>query len=227
MNKVEILSLNVGKPKDIVFGKKSVTTGFFKERMQQAVFLSFVHFIGDGQGDLVHHGGVHKAVCVYPYKHYPHWERTLERTLPYGAFGENLTITGITEEEICIGDSFQLGEAIVQVSQPRQPCFKLALIYDRKDLPLLVQETGFTGFYFRVLQEGLVSPTDRLVPLTRQAHAISVAEANRLMHQDKYDLESVRRLLEVEELSPSWRKTFEKRLAGQDVDTSERISGET
>ncbi|PID23075.1 MOSC domain-containing protein [Sporosarcina sp. P3] len=227
MNKVEILSLNVGKPKDRDFGKKSVTTGFFKERVQQAIFLSSVNFTGDGQGDLVHHGGVHKAVCVYPYEHYSHWERVLERTLPYSAFGENLTLTGMTEEDVCIGDSFQLGEAIVQVSQPRQPCFKLALVYERKDMPLLVQDTGFTGFYFRVLQEGLVSPTDQLIPLTRQALAISVAEANRLMHHDKQDLGAVRRLLEVEELSPSWRKTFEKRVAGQDVDTSKRISGES
>ncbi|PIC69096.1 MOSC domain-containing protein [Sporosarcina sp. P16b] len=227
MKKVEILSLNVGKPKDMEFGKKSITTGFFKQHIQQAVFLSRTNFTGDGQGDLVHHGGVHKAVCVYPYEHYSHWENTLDRTLSHGAFGENLTIDGMTEEDVCIGDSFLLGEAIVQVSQPRQPCFKLALVYERKELPLLVQDTGFTGFYFRVLREGMVSPTDMLVPLTRQAHAISVAEANRLMHHDKQDLEAVRRLLEVEELSPSWRKTFEKRVAGQDVNTSERISGET
>ncbi|PID16986.1 MOSC domain-containing protein [Sporosarcina sp. P34] len=227
MKKVEILSLNVGKPKDMEFGKKSITTGFFKQHIQQAVFLSRTNFTGDGQGDLVHHGGVHKAVCVYPYEHYSHWENTLERMLSHGAFGENLTIAGMTEEDVCIGDSFLLGEAIVQVSQPRQPCFKLALVYERKELPLLVQDTGFTGFYFRVLREGMVSPTDMLVPLTRQAHAISVAEANRLMHHDKQDLEAVRRLLEVVELSPSWRKTFEKRVAGQDVNTSERLSGET
>ena len=226
MNWVEILSLNVGKPKEMDFGKKSVSTGIFKEPISQTVFLSSRNFTGDGQGDLVHHGGVHKAVCVYPHEHYSHWERVLERTLPYGAFGENLTLTGMTEEDVCIGDSFQLGEAMVQVSQPRQPCFKLALVYERKDLPLLVQDTGFTGFYFRVLREGLVSPMDTLIPLTRQVHAISVSEANRLMHHDKQDLEGVRRLLEVEELSPSWRKTFEKRVAGQNVDTSERISGE-
>ncbi|ARD46883.1 MOSC domain-containing protein [Sporosarcina sp. P33] len=226
MEKAEILSLNVGKPKEKDFGKKSVTTGFFKKPIQQAVFLSSVNFTGDGQGDLVHHGGVHKAVCVYPFAHYAHWEKTLGRTLSYGAFGENLTITGLTEENVCIGDSFQLGEAIVQVSQPRQPCFKLGLVYERKDMPLLVQNTGYTGFYFRVLQEGMVSSTDMLFPLTRHVHGITVAEANRLMHHDKQDLDAIRRLLEVEELSPSWRKTFEKRAGGQEVDTSERISGE-
>lgn len=225
METIKVLSLNVGKPKETDFRKKSVLTGFFKEPVHEAVFLSSVNFIGDGQGDLVHHGGVHKAVCVYPFAHYSYWERALDRPLSYGAFGENLTISGITEQDVCIGDSFQLGEAIVQVSQPRQPCFKLGLVYERKDMPLLVQDTGYTGFYLRVLQEGMVSPEDKLVPLTRQAQAITVAEANRLMHHDKQDLVGVRRLLEVEELSPSWRKTFEKRMVGQEVDSSERISG--
>ncbi|PIC64080.1 MOSC domain-containing protein [Sporosarcina sp. P13] len=226
MKGFKILSLNVGTPKDMNFGKKSVTTGFFKERIHEPVFLSEVNFTGDGQGDLVHHGGVHKAVCVYPFSHYAYWESTLERKLPSSAFGENLTLQGLTEEDVCIGDSFQLGSAIVQVSQPRQPCFKLALVYERKDMPLLVQNTGYTGFYFRVLQEGIVSPLDTLLPLTRQAQAITVAEANRLMHHDKQNVDGIRRLLEVDELSPSWRKTFEKRLAGQEVDSSERISGE-
>lgn len=225
MSMFKILSLNVGKPEDTDFGKKNVTTGFFKEPVHEPVFLSSVNFTGDGQGDLVHHGGVHKAVCVYPFEHYSYWERTLERTLSPSAFGENLTVAGMTEEDVCIGDSFQLGEAIVQVSQPRQPCFKLGLVYGRKDMPLLVQDTGYTGFYFRVLQEGMVSPTDTLTVLARREQAITVAEANRLMHHDKQDLEGVRRLLEVDELSPSWRKTFEKRLEGKDVDTSERISG--
>ncbi|MDV6379482.1 MOSC domain-containing protein [Sporosarcina sp. GW1-11] len=208
------------------FGKKSVTTGFFKEQIHEPVFLSKVNFTGDGQGDLVHHGGVHKAVCVYPFEHYSYWESILERSLSFSAFGENLTLQGLTEEDVCIGDSFQLGEAIVQVSQPRQPCYKLALVYERIDMPLLVQHTGYTGFYFRVLQEGLVSPTDALLPLTRQAHAITVAEANRLMHHDKQNIDGIRRLLEVDELSPSWRKTFEKRLAGQEINTTERLSGE-
>lgn len=221
----KILSLNVGKPQVRAFGKKSVTTGFCKEPVDHAVFLSAVNFDGDGQGDLVHHGGVHKAVCVYPAEHYDYWERMLERSLAAGAFGENLTIAGLTEENVCIGDSFRLGEAVVQVSQPRQPCFKLGLVYGRKDMPLLVQDTGYTGFYFRVLKEGMVSPADTLIPLTRQVQAITVAEANRLMHHDKQEWNSIRRLLEVDELSPSWRKTFEKRLVGEEVETRDRISG--
>ncbi|MCG3087150.1 MOSC domain-containing protein [Sporosarcina cyprini] len=225
MWKVAIRSLNVGKPIELPFGNKRVTTGIQKKPISKPVFLTTVNFIGDGQGDLVHHGGIDKAVCAYPAEHYPYWEEQLGRPLPYGAFGENLTLEGLTEKDVCIGDSFQIGESIVQVSQPRQPCYKLGLLYERKDMPLLVQNSGFTGFYFRVLQEGMVSPSDELIPLHSQEKAISVAEANRIMHHDKSDLDAVQHILKVNELSGNWRKTFERRLEGNEVDTRERLSG--
>lgn len=225
MRKVAIRSLNVGKPIELSFGNKRATTGILKKPISKPVFLTSVNFIGDGQGDLVYHGGIDKAVCAYPAEHYPYWEEQLGRPLPYGAFGENLTLEGLTEKDVCIGDSFQIGEAIVQVSQPRQPCYKLGLLYERKDMPLLVQNSGFTGFYFRVLQEGMVSPSDELIRLYSQEKAISVAEANRIMHHDKSDLDAVQRILEVNELSGNWRMTFERRLEGNEVDTQERLSG--
>lgn len=226
MNKIEIISLNVGKPKEWQFGKKEVLTGICKQPITEPVFLSKVNFDGDGQGDLIHHGGVEKAVCVYASEHYPYWEEELEKTLEVGAFGENLTLRGLMEDDVCIGDSFQLGEAIVQVSQPRQPCFKLSLIHDRKDMPVLVQDTGYTGFYFRVLKEGIVSPFNQLVHIKRPELAITVTEANRLMHHAKDDLEGARKILQLDELSTSWRKTFNKRIAGKEVNTSERLTGE-
>lgn len=225
VQKIEIQSLNVGKPRDLQFGKIEITTGIHKNPVSEPVFLSTLIFTGDGQGDLMHHGGVDKAVCVYPYEHYPYWERELGKPLHPGAFGENLTLRGLTENDVCIGDSFQIGEAVVQVSQPRQPCFKLSLIHERKEMPLLVQNTGYTGYYFRVLKEGMVDPSDQLMHISRPALAISVTEANRLMHHDKSDLEGIRNLLKVDELSDSWRKTFEKRLDGNEVDTSERLTG--
>ncbi|MCG7343612.1 MOSC domain-containing protein [Sporosarcina sp. ACRSL] len=225
MQKIEIRSLNVGKPRDLQFGKKEITTGINKKPVSEPVFLSTLNFTGDGQGDLVNHGGRDKAVCVYPYEHYPYWEKELGKPLDYSAFGENLTLFGLTEHELCIGDSFQIGEAVVQVSQPRQPCFKLSLIHDRKDMPLLIQNTGYTGYYLRVLKEGMVSPSDQLEHISRPALAISVTEANRLMHHDKDDVEGIREVLKVEELSESWRKTFLKRLEGIEEDTSERLTG--
>lgn len=226
MQKIEILSLNVGKPRDLQFGNKEVTTGINKRPVNEPIYLSTVNFDGDGQGDLVHHGGVEKAVCVYASEHYPYWEDVLGKTLKVGAFGENLTLRGLTEDDVCIGDKFQLGDAIVQVSQPRQPCFKLSLIHDRKDMPVIVQDTGYTGFYFRVLKEGIVSPSDRLVHIERPELAITVTEANRLMHHAKDDLEGARKILQLDELSTSWRKTFNKRIAGNEVNTSERLTGE-
>jgi MOSC domain-containing protein YiiM len=220
VHQIQIQSLNVGKPRDLQFGKKEVSSGINKKPVAEPVYLSLVNFEGDGQADLVNHGGRDKAICAYPFEHYPHWEEELGKTLEAGAFGENLTLRGLTEDELCIGDSFQMGEAVVQVSQPREPCFKLSLIHGRKDMPLLIQNLGYTGFYFRVLKEGVVSPSDELVHISRPALAITVTEANRLMHHDKNDLEGIRTLLKVDELSEDWRKTFQKRLDKIVVDAS-------
>ena len=173
----------------------------------------------------MNHGGRDKAVCVYPYEHYSYWEKELGKPLNFSAFGENLTLSGLTEDDLYIGDSFQIGEAVVQVSQPRQPCFKLSIIHERKDMPVLVQNTGYTGYYFRVLKEGIVNPSDQLQHISRPALAISVTEANRIMHHDKDDVEGIQNLLKVDELSDSWRKTFQKRLDGIESDTSERLTG--
>ncbi|MGN7385758.1 MOSC domain-containing protein [Sporosarcina sp. SAFN-015] len=225
MHKIQIQSLNVGKPRDLQFGRKEVTTGINKKPVAEPVYLSLVNFEGDGQADLVNHGGRDKAVCAYPSEHYPHWEKELGKPLDASAFGENLTLRGLTEDELCIGDSFQMGEAVVQVSQPREPCFKLSLIHGRKDMPLLIQDLGYTGFYFRVLKEGIVSPSDELVHISRPDLAITVTEANRLMHHDKNDLDGMRTLLEVDELSEGWRKTFQKRLDKNATATSATLKG--
>jgi MOSC domain-containing protein YiiM len=208
----EIVSLNVGTPNVLRHGGQAVLTGIGKSPAKRPLYLSSLNLEGDGQADLVHHGGKDKAVCVYSYDHYPHWEQVLGRKLPCASFGENLTVKGIREEHVCIGDIFQLGEAIVQISQPRQPCHKLAIKQDRKDLPLLVKETGFTGFYFRVLREGWVVPEQGLRLLQRHPLGVTVAYANRIMYMDKQDHEGIRQILAVRELSSSWRQTFLKRL---------------
>ncbi len=135
-SKLEIVSLNVGKPKVMNNNGKEVLSGIYKTPVDKLLYLSKLNFEGDQQADLVHHGGVDKAICVYPFEHYSYWEKDLNLTLNYGAFGENLTVKGMTEDRVHIGDIFQLGSAIVQVSQPRQPCFKLAKRYNIKDLPL-------------------------------------------------------------------------------------------
>lgn len=224
-NEYQLLSLNIGLPNEVTYGGKLIHTGINKKQVKEPVFLSFVKFNGDGQADLVHHGGVDKAVCVYTGDHYPYWEKELNQDLVYGAFGENITVSGMREEKVCIGDTFEIGEAIVQITQPRQPCFKLAKKYNIPKLPLYFQETGFTGFYFRVLKEGWVSPVDTLKRLQSDPKGVSVAFANRIMHKEKQNIEGVKRILEVNALSSSWRKSFEKRMGGEEINTKERLEG--
>ncbi|PDY20777.1 MULTISPECIES: MOSC domain-containing protein [Bacillus cereus group] len=224
-NEYQLLSLNIGLPKEVTYGGKVIHTGINKKQVKEPVYLSFVKFNGDGQADLVHHGGVDKAVCVYTGDHYPYWEKELNQDLVYGAFGENITVSGMSEEDVCIGDTFELGQAIVQVTQPRQPCFKLAKKYNIPKLPLYFQETGYTGFYFRVLKEGWVSSVDTLKRLQSDPKGVSVAFANRIMHKEKQNIEGVKRILEVNALSNSWRKSFEKRISGEEINTKERLEG--
>lgn len=224
-NEYRLLSLNIGLPKEVTYGGKVIHTGINKKQVKEPVYLSFVKFNGDGQADLVHHGGVDKAVCVYTGDHYPYWEQELNQDLVYGAFGENITVSGMREEDVCIGDTFELGQAIVQVTQPRQPCFKLAKKYNIPKLPLYFQETGYTGFYFRVLKEGWVSSVDTLKRLQSDPKGVSVAFANRIMHKEKQNIEGIKRILEVNALSSSWRKSFEKRISGEEINTKERLEG--
>lgn len=224
-NEYQLLSLNIGLPKEVTYGGKVIHTGINKKQVKEPVYLSFVKFNGDGQADLVHHGGVDKAVCVYTGDHYPYWEKELNQDLVYGAFGENITVSGMSEEDVYIGDTFELGQAIVQVTQPRQPCFKLAKKYNIPKLPLYFQETGYTGFYFRVLKEGWVSSVDTLKRLQSDSKGVSVAFANRIMHKEKQNIEGVKRILEVNALSNSWRKSFEKRISGEEINTKERLEG--
>ncbi|HDR7420662.1 TPA: MOSC domain-containing protein, partial [Bacillus cereus] len=218
-NEYQLLSLNIGLPKEVTYGGKVIHTGINKKQVKEPVYLSFVKFNGDGQADLVHHGGVDKAVCVYTGDHYPYWEKELNQDFVYGAFGENITVSSMREEDVCIGDTFELGQAIVQVTQPRQPCFKLAKKYNIPKLPLYFQETGYTGFYFRVLKEGWVSSVDTLKKLQSDPKGVSVAFANRIMHKEKQNIEGVKRILEVNALSCSWRKSFEKRISGEEINT--------
>ncbi|MCZ8517760.1 MOSC domain-containing protein [Paenibacillus filicis] len=209
---MQLVSLNVSKPQDMDYKGKTVATGIFKQRVGGPVVLSFVNLEGDGQGDLKYHGGPDKAVCIYCAEHYPFWEERLARELGYGAFGENFTVTGLLETDVHIGDVFEIGTALVQVTQPRQPCYKLAHKHGVPELASDVERTGYTGYYFRVLREGTVEAGQSLLARDRDPAGISVAEANQLNYRARTDTEGMRRLLAVDALSGSWRSTFEKRL---------------
>ncbi|WP_121642132.1 MOSC domain-containing protein [Bacillus vallismortis] len=206
-----VLSLNLGKPQTLEYDGRKIETGIMKQPAASAIMLYRENFEGDGQADLMNHGGPDKAVCVYPAEHYPFWEDFLLRPLPSAAFGENLTVMGLTEENVCIGDVFQLDEAVVQVSQPRQPCVKLAKKFGVKEMVLKVQQTGYTGFYFRVLEEGRVAPGAKLELLSRGEKDISVQFANRIKYHDVNNLAAIERILSEDTLSESWRASFLKK----------------
>jgi MOSC domain-containing protein YiiM len=189
------------------------TTGFYKGPVTGPVALGRLGLAGDGQADRENHGGPDKAVCVYSADHYPDWRRGLALDLPWGAFGENFTIAGLDEPQVCVGDVWRIGATRVQVSQPRQPCWKLARRWRIKDLPAQVIENGRTGWYFRVLEEGLVEAGLPLSLEERPRPEWTIARANQAMHHEKRDRELAAALAAVPELSASWKTSLRGRAA--------------
>lgn len=209
----EILSLNVALPREVRDGDRTVRTGIFKEPVTGRRMLRRTHFEGDGQADLENHGGRSKAAYVYSHDHYAYWESELGLgPLPCGQFGENLTVRGLTEETVHIGDVFRLGGAKVEVSQPRVPCFKLGIRMGSSSFPKLFLKSLRTGFYLRVLEEGELGAGDLLERIALGPGQISVRETCRLLHFERGDREGIRQVLSVPALSAEWRRSFEKLL---------------
>ena len=208
---MRIISLNVGLPSAQRYEGRKVITGGTKKPVHSAV-LRFGNFDGDRQADRVNHGGLEKAVCVYPFDHYPYWSRQLGRDLQPGAFSENLTVSGAIETEVCVGDVFRIGEASVQVSQPRMPCAKLAAKNALKRLPKLIANTGFTGFYMRVLSEGMVAADDGFDLVRAHPDRITIADVNSIIYEQSYDVALIKRLAELPEFSEVGRTLFAQRL---------------
>jgi MOSC domain-containing protein YiiM len=208
---MKIISLNVGLPSAQLYQGQQVITGGAKQPVSRAV-LRFGNFDGDRQADLLNHGGLEKAVCVYPFEHYPYWSRRLGRDLKPGAFSENLTVSGAIETEVCVGDVFRIGEAVVQVSQPRMPCAKLAGKNGSKGLPKLMADVGYTGFYMRVLSEGVVAAGDRFDLERAHPDGITIAEVNGIIYEKSCDVALIKRLAELPEFSEVGRALFAQRL---------------
>ena len=208
MTEMIIESLNIKLPCKETFYEKTVTTGICKQPVDEEIFLGKLGFEGDGVADHKHHGGHDKAVCVYSLDHYPYWEQVLGMKMPVAAFGENFSVSNLKEDEVCIGDIFQVGTAIVQISQPRQPCNTLAARYGRSDFVKMVADSGRTGFYFKVLREGNVKRTDALLLMEKDPENVTVAFANRVYHHDRMNREGIEKVLAVTALSYSWTESF-------------------
>ena len=207
-----IISIQVGKPR--IFGVENASdpldkpwlTGFLKAPVEGKVWLDRCNLFGDGQADLKNHGGHEKAVLAYSVDHYPDWRIELNhRELPYGAFGENFTIEGLAEKSVCIGDTYVAGDVRLQVSQPRQPCWKISRRWQIKDLAERVQSTGRTGWYFRVLKEGFVERGLHMVLLERPFPQWTVARANEIMQHRYKDRYVAAELASCFLLSSNWR----------------------
>ncbi|ARK30628.1 MOSC domain-containing protein [Halalkalibacter krulwichiae] len=207
--KGKVLSLNVGKSKNIAeLDEKEVLSAIYKHSVEESVlFLSKSGIYGDEQADLLNHGGSDKAVCIYPIEHYAYWQSKLKIRLSHGAFGENVTLAGLTEENCHIGDIFKWGEAVVQVSQPRRPCYKVAKRHQIKKLPLIIQTTGYSGYYVRVLQEGYVSKKDPF-ELLDQLTDFSIKYINKITYHEKGNLQAREQLRQLESLSSSWKSSL-------------------
>jgi MOSC domain-containing protein YiiM len=210
MTEFIVESFNIGLPRKEVFKDREITTGICKKPVQGPLNLTKSGFKGDGVADHQHHGGLDKAVCVYSVDHYPYWEKILGIKLTHAAFGENLSVSKLCEDDVCIGDIFQLGTSTVQVSQPRQPCKTLAARYGRSDLIKLVIDSGFTGFYFKVMKEGIVEIRDRLILMERDLHNITISFANNILHHDRKNINGIDKVLKVPALSESWQKSFKE-----------------
>ncbi|MCZ6649563.1 MAG: MOSC domain-containing protein [Acidobacteria bacterium] len=210
---MNLVSVNVGLPREVTWKGKTVTTGIFKVPVDGPVALRRHNLEGDQQADLSVHGGPSKAVYVYPSQHYDYWRRELEDSeLAWGSFGENFTVDGVDEETVCIGDVFRVGSARVVVTEPRMPCFKLGIRFERADMVKRFLKSQRTGFYFGVVDEGLVQAGDRLERVAEHPGGLRVADVTRLYTTERKNKALLRKAISVEVLPDSWRGYFKHQL---------------
>jgi len=215
---MRLISLNVARPRLAVYNGQTVNTGIFKQPVSGAVALRTLNLDGDRQADLSVHGGPNKAVYGYPSEHYAFWRGELPgMDLPWGVFGENFTTEGLFESDLHIGDRLQVASAIIVVRQPRMPCYKLAVKFQRDDIVARFLQSGRSGFYFSVEREGTVAAGDSFEFLSREPEAISIAEMNHLFADDRYNRELLDRAIATAALPEDWREYLRKRLPGPAV----------
>jgi MOSC domain-containing protein YiiM len=217
MERPRIVSLQVGLPQRYPNHDEEGTTwesGIFKTPVEGAVWLDRLNLAGDGQADLKNHGGEHKAVLMYAAKHYDYWRKVLpDHAWEYGSFGENLTVAGLTEANVAIGDIYAIGQARIQVSQPRQPCWKLARRCSQPDMIARVNDNGFSGWYVRVLEEGEIAAGLDIQLLERPYPQWTIEQVQRILQDVDQDLDESLALASCPAYaSPEWREKFTQRL---------------
>jgi MOSC domain-containing protein YiiM len=220
MDQMKLLSVSVGRPKEVTYvdrrgREKTTDTAIFKEPVESRVMLRATNLDGDGQADLIGHGGPDKAAYVYTREYYDYWATELGRTdfAAASQFGENFTTEGMTDDIIAVGDVFRVGDARVQVTQPRVPCFKLGIRMGIEGFQKQFAASLRTGFYVRVLEEGMVGAGDAIAKQKESPVRMTIRDLMHLLYFDADNIEDAKRALEIEALSPGWRGSFEDRVA--------------
>jgi MOSC domain-containing protein YiiM len=213
---MKLISVNTGLPRDVNWQGKVVRTSIWKDPVARRTYVSRLNIEGDRQSDLSVHGGADKAVYAYPSEHYSYWRSSLtEASLQWGAFGENLTTEGLLEDHICVGDRIQIGSAEFIVTQPRMPCFKLGIRFNRMDIVKRFLQSKRTGFYLAVLREGEIGAGDPIH--LRQEGGVTIADIVNLYTVDSENQELLRRATRLSALPEAWKEYFRKRLWDADV----------
>ncbi len=215
---MKIISINVARPRLVLYNGETISTGIFKEPIAGPITLRTLNLDGDRQADLTVHGGPNKAVYAYPAEHYEFWRAEFPgANLPWGMFGENFMTEGLFETELHIGDRLRIGSAIIVVRQPRIPCYKLAVKFQRSDILARFLASGRSGFYFSVEQEGTVEAGNEFALLSNEPDAISIAAMNHLFADDRYNRDVLDKAIATPALPEDWKDYFRKRLPGPAV----------
>jgi len=227
-----LLSVNVGLPQDLTWHGRTVYTAVWKKPVEGPAQVRWLNIDGDGQGDLAGHGGEHRAVFVYQIESYQYWQDQLGRDdFEYGQFGENFTVAGLADDQVCIGDQYRIGEAVFEVTQPRVTCYRVGIRMDDPQIPALLVSHHRPGFYLRVLREGAVQAGDDIVPVAAGPQAMTVAETDALLYLPGHPRQQLLRALQIPALSPGWQASFQAMLdepeAGGGVGAAEGNAGLT
>jgi MOSC domain-containing protein YiiM len=210
---MKLISVNVGLPREVQWQGKTVLTSIWKSPVDARIGVSKLNLQGDKQSDLSVHGGIDKAVYAYPSEHYSYWRRKLpDLDFPWGAFGENFTTEGLLEEDVRIGDRFQIGSAEFIVKQPRMPCFKLGIRFERPDMIKRFLESKRSGFYFAILHEGEIGVGDPIRRIHQEEDSLTVLDIVSLYLKESENPELLRRAIELPALPENWKEYFRKRL---------------
>src|SRR5881296_704070 len=211
-----LLSVNVGLPRDIAWRGKTVHTAIWKDPVQGRRMVRRLNIDGDKQGDLAGHGGEYRAVFVYQMESYHYWERQLGRDdFVFGQFGENFTVDGLPDDEVCIGDRYRIGSALFEVTQPRVTCYRVGIRMDEPQMAALLVAHHRPGFYFRVLEEGEVSAGYEIVKVADGPDRTTDAEINALLYLPGHPRDQLERALRIPALSPGWQTSFQSLFAQQ------------